>query len=50
MAKWTMILSFIIGLLVILKAVETAPIYATIAICFIITVIITLTILEILNK
>jgi|TARA_R100001163_G_scaffold12605_1_gene11729 uncharacterized protein (DUF983 family) len=50
MAKWVLISVLSIGLLIILKAVETAPIYATIAISFIIAIIITLTILENLGK
>ena len=50
MTKWILILVLSIGLLIILKAVETAPIYATIAISFIVAIIITLTILENLGK
>tara|TARA_R100001015_G_C4592236_1_gene147687 strand:+ start:739 stop:891 length:153 start_codon:yes stop_codon:yes gene_type:complete len=50
MTKWILILVLSIGLLIILKAVETAPIYATIAISFIVVIIITLTILENLGK
>jgi|TARA_R110002012_G_scaffold294768_2_gene491051 hypothetical protein len=50
MTKWILISVLSIGLLIILKAVETAPIYATIAISFIVAIIIILTILENLGK
>ena len=50
MSKWILISVLSIGLLIILKAVETAPIYATITVCFIVAIIITLTILENLGK
>ena len=50
MSKWILISMLSIGLLTILKAVETAPIYATITICSIVIIIIALTILENLGK